>query len=267
MHLEFPSNVLPWLRLKQSGVDVVVVPNRQGALPHEPVMDSITPQTRLVSVSLVSYKTGAYLAGIAEISAAARKAGAIMCVDATQGFGRCPVPVEAADYLVSSGFKWLLGPHGLGIVYVAPAFQPHFRPANVGWYSVKDVFSPDRFERYRLKEGAACLPIGMPNFASMYAIRPGLELLLEAGVHRIHQQLSPAVHLLREALVNLGVEVLTPAGPELASGIVSFAHARAEEIGAALEQQGVIVWAGDGRFGPPCICTTTWRTSIGTSKL
>lgn len=245
--LEFPSNVLPWLRLQKAGVDVVVMPSNQGGLNYERVIECITPETRLISLSLVSYKTGAYLTGIPAIRAEARKAGAIVCVDATQALGRCPVPLDAADYLVSSSFKWLLGPHGLGIVYIAPEFQPHFQPAGVGWYSVQDVFSPDRFERYRLKEGAACLAIGMPNFASLYALRPGLELLLEAGVDQIHQQLSPVVQHLREGLVSLGVEVLTPEGPEVSSGIVSFAHPKAEDIGAALEPQGIIVWAGDGR--------------------
>ena len=43
------------------------------------------------------------------------------------------------------------------------------------------------------------------------------------------------------------MRLLTPADPLLASGIVSFAHPRAEEIGATLERAGVIVWSGDGR--------------------
>jgi len=245
--LEFPSNVLPWLRLKKVGVDLAVIPSNRGGLSWEQVIERITAKTRLVSLSLVSYKTGAYLPGIQKISIAAKKVGAIVCVDATQALGRCPVPLNGVDYLVSSSFKWLLGPHGLGIVYIAPEFQKQFRPAGVGWYSVKDLFSRKRFESYKLKDGAACLPIGMPNFPSMYALRPGIEFLLEVGVNRIHKELRPTVELLREGLFNLGVDLLTPEGAEFSSGIVSFAHPRAEELGAALERDGIIVWAGDGR--------------------
>jgi len=42
-------------------------------------------------------------------------------------------------------------------------------------------------------------------------------------------------------------DLLTPADANLSSCIVSFAHPKAQEIGAALEKAGVIVWAGDGR--------------------
>jgi selenocysteine lyase/cysteine desulfurase len=245
--LEFPSNILPWLRLKQMGVDVEVVPGNHGALRGEEVIGRITPKTRLVSLSLVSYKTGAYLSCVQKIGAAARKVGAVLSIDATQALGRCPVSLEAVDYLMSSSFKWLLGPHGLGIVYIAPEFRQRFQPAGLGWYSVKDLFSAQRSARYDLKDGAACLTAGMPNFPSIYGLRPALEFLLQVGVDRLDQELKPVVERLRQGLCELGVESLTPAGAEFASGIVAFAHPQAKEIGATLEREGVIVWAGDGR--------------------
>jgi selenocysteine lyase/cysteine desulfurase len=184
---------------------------------------------------------------VPKIGAAARKVGAVLSIDATQALGRCPVSLEEVDYLMSSSYKWLLGPHGLGIVYIAPEFRQRFRPAGVGWYSVKDIFSPTRFETYDLKDGAACLTAGMPNFPSIYGLRQALEFLLQAGVDRLDQELKPVVERLRQGLCELGVELLTPAGAEFASGIVAFAHPQAKEIGATLEREGVVVWAGDGR--------------------
>lgn len=246
--LEFPSNVLPWLRLKkQMGLDVVVISSDRGGLCSKQVIERITGRTRVISLSSVSYKTGSRLTGIEEIGIAAKEVGAVICMDATQALGRCPVSLEGVDYLVSSSFKWLLGPHGLGIVYIAPEFRQQFQPPSVGWYSVEDLFSNRRFESYQLKDGAACLPSGMPNFPCIYAFRPGVEFLLQAGINRIYQELTPLVVRLREGLSSLGVDLLTPEGAEFSSGIVSFAHPRAEEIGAALEHQGIIVWAGDGR--------------------
>ena len=187
--LEFPSNVLPWLRLKQEGLDVVVIPATDGALRCEQVIEHITDRTRLISLSAVSYKTGAYLPGIAEIGARAKQVNAVVSVDATQALGRCPLSLEGVDYLVSSSFKWLLSPHGLGIVYIAPEFRERFKPANVGWYSVRDVFSKTRFQTYQLKDGAAGLSVGMPNFPSIYALRYGIEFLLQVGTERIYQEL------------------------------------------------------------------------------
>lgn len=245
--LEFPSNVLPWLRLRQVGVEVVVVPSRHGALREEDVIGRMTPRTRMVSLSLVSYKTGSRLSCVEKIAVEARKRGAIVSIDATQALGRCTVCLDGVDYLMSSSFKWLLGPHGLGIVYIHPELRKRFNPASVGWYSVKDLFSRDRFKSYDLKEGAACLSAGMPNFPSIYALRPGIEFLLQVGINQIYQGLSSVVQRLRKGLCDLGVNLLTPEGAEFSSGIVSFAHPRAEEIGAALKRQGIIVWAGDGR--------------------
>jgi cysteine desulfurase / selenocysteine lyase len=66
-------------------------------------------------------------------------------------------------------------------------------------------------------------------------------------VGRIDQELKPVVERLRQGLCEMGVELLTPADPEFASGIVAFAHPHAKEIGATLERDGVMVWTGDGR--------------------
>jgi cysteine desulfurase/selenocysteine lyase len=245
--LEFPSNVFPWLRLRRMGVEVIVVPGRDGTLHEEDVIARMTSHTRMVSLSLVSYKTGAYLPNIGKLTERAHQQKAIVSLDATQALGRCPVSLSGVDYLMSSSFKWLLGSHGLGIIYISPEFRKEFNPASVGWYSVKDLFSPDRFKSYELKDGAACLSGGMPNFPSIYALQQGLEFLLEAGVDRVNQELKPLVAHLRQGLSELRVQLLTPGGDEYASGIVAFEHPKAREIGATLERKGVIVWAGDGR--------------------
>src|SRR5208283_1487011 len=121
--LEFPSNVLCWLRLKGMGVELRVARSDEGALRWERIAEMISPRTRLLSLSLVSYKTGAYLSFVESLAREARRVGAVVAVDATQALGRCPVSVDGVDYLVSSSFKWLLGPHGLGIVYVSPEFR------------------------------------------------------------------------------------------------------------------------------------------------
>lgn len=70
---------------------------------------------------------------------------------------------------------------------------------------------------------------------------------MECGVDNIFRQLSEPIRQLRCGLAELNLDLLTPPESELASGIVSFAHAKAEDIGAALERVGIIVWAGDGR--------------------
>ena len=245
--LEFPSNVLPWLRLREMGVTLRVVPSESGVIPYERLASHINSRTKLVSISAVSYLTGTRIPYLERLAREAKRAGAIFAVDATQALGRIRVALEGVDYLVASSYKWLLGTHGLGIVYLAPELEERLVPRSVGWYSVQDIFTEDRFRAFRFKPGAARLATGMPNFPAMYTLREGFDLLNVIGVDRIQRELQPLVEELRSGLEHLEVRLLTPADPLLASGIVSFAHPRAEEIGATLERAGVIVWSGDGR--------------------
>lgn len=245
--LEFPSNVVAWLRLEELGVEVDVIPSERGVVSLEQFRERLNGRTRLVSVSQVSYKSGTQIPFLAELSAEAHRAGALFCIDATQALGRVPVSVEGVDFLVASSYKWLLGTHGLGVVYFSPRVQERLRPGTAGWYSVERLFRPDRFERFDYKSGARSLQAGMPNFPAIYALKAGVDYLLQFGVERIDRELRPLVSALRQGLDALGLDLLTPREARYQSGIVSFAHHSPEDLSAELERNGIIVWGGDGR--------------------
>lgn len=246
--LEFPSNVVVWLQLKRRGVKVAVIPAVDGAIELEDWTARLSPRTRIVSVSQVSYKTGTQIPYMDALAAAAHSAGALFCLDATQALGRVPVSVQSVDYLVASSYKWLLGTHGLGVVYLSPELRARFTPSTAGWYSAEKVFHPQRFETYTPKSSAGQLQAGMPNFPAIFALRPGIECLLAVGVERLDRELRSLVATLRNGLAEQGHALLTPAGPRFASGIVSFAWEQPEQLAAQLAEQGVIVWGGDGRI-------------------
>lgn len=245
--LEFPSNVLPWLRLRDQGVCVCLISSTDGVVTLNQFAQAITPQTRLITVSEVSYKTGTRFHFLPALARLAHEAGACLCVDSTQSLGRIPVSIVGVDYLVASGYKWLLAPHGLGLVYLSPALRDRLSPGAVGWYSVREIFTEERFDHYECKPGAEALVTGMPNFPGIYAMGAALKYLLEIGPARIDAGLRPWMEKLRAGLGALGLDLLTPPGAEFASGIVSFAHPAAAAIGAELERRGVVVWTGDGR--------------------
>lgn len=246
--LEFPSNVLPWLQLKSRGVRLVVVPSVSGVVELEDWLACISPRTRIISVSQVSYKSGTQFSYLEQLAGHAHAAGAIFCVDATQALGRVPVSVRGVDFLVASSYKWTLGIHGLGIVYVAPTLRDLLRSGTAGWYSVTEVFHPDRFGSFTSKPSAGQLQAGMPNFPAIFALRAGIDYLVAIGIERIDQTLSPLVSRLRVGLSDCGMHLLTPLDPRFASGIVSFAHDQPELLAAKLAAQGVMVWGGDGRI-------------------
>jgi cysteine desulfurase / selenocysteine lyase len=245
--MEFPSNVVCWLRLRDQGVRVVVIPTDSGVVGLPEFTSRLRPTTKLVSVSQVSYKTGTQIPFLKELSQAVHEAGALFVVDATQALGRVPVSVDGVDFLVASSYKWLLGLHGIGIVYCAPRLLEELTPGAAGWYSVRDVFAPDRFERFSLKEGAARFVGGMPNFASIYVMRDSLSFLMRSGIEQIDFKLKPLVRKARQGIADQGFRLLTPADEAYASGIVSFSHDAPEDLGRALLEKDVVVWAGDGR--------------------
>jgi cysteine desulfurase/selenocysteine lyase len=245
--LEFPSDVVTWLRLQSRGVRLRVVATRNGVISLEDFARVINPATRVVCVSHVSYKTGTRIPFLAELSRLVHEAGALLVLDATQSLGRVPVSLEGVDFLVASSYKWLLAVHGLAVTWLSPAARERISPGAVGWYSLERLFTPDRFTAYQAKPGAGWMTCGMPAFPAIYVMRRAVEFLLEAGVGRIEERLRPIVRTLRGELERLGFTLLTPEDASFASGIVSFRHRQCERIGAELELEGVIVWSGDER--------------------
>ena len=114
------------------------------------------------------------------VAAAAHAAGALVLVDATQAFGVVPVSLAPADVLVASTFKWALAVHGAAVFAVADS-AGDLEPAMVGWRGVRDLFAPDRFERYEPWPDARRFDEGMPAFGAEYVLEATLDLLDEVG--------------------------------------------------------------------------------------
>lgn len=93
----------------------------------------IRPNTRLVAVTAASNVTGA-VNDVPAIGAACREAGAALLVDAAQSLGHAPVDVAAAGVglLAAPGHKGLLGPLGVGMLYIAPELGNSLKPLHLG---------------------------------------------------------------------------------------------------------------------------------------
>jgi selenocysteine lyase/cysteine desulfurase len=91
--------------------------------------DAITPATRAISVSHVVTSTGLCMP-IAQISALAHEHDIVCVVDGAQAVGGMPVDVKAfgCDAYATSGHKWLMGPKGTGLLYVAKNASAAIQP-------------------------------------------------------------------------------------------------------------------------------------------
>ena len=117
---EYPSNYYTWRRFcRQTGAELVVIERERGDTWTDAVLGRLSERTRVLAVPNVHWTDGALL-DLEAVVPAARGLGAAVVIDASQSLGAMPLDVARLrpDYVVSVGYKWLLGPLGVGCLYV-----------------------------------------------------------------------------------------------------------------------------------------------------
>jgi len=245
--LEFPAGVLPWLVLRDKGVEVRFVEHTNWQVTPEDIMEKVDHRTRLVIASHVSYLSGARL-DYRELYKQLKQTDTLLLLDATQSLGAVPVDMNETDFLVCSSYKWLLGIHGLGILGVNPARVADFMPRSVGWRSVIDMFSPIRHSSYEFHHDAKRFETGYPSYPTIYALNYSTRLLLDTGIARIENHILQLGDELIGKLDAQGFTIITPRERQRRAGNVCVASDRGEEVSEYLQKLGIYLWGGDGRF-------------------
>jgi selenocysteine lyase/cysteine desulfurase len=133
---DYPSNRYTWQRFAaRTGATLVTVERRDGQGWGEAVLRELDERTAVVAV-LATHWTDGGSVDLAAIGARARLVGAALVVDASQALGAMPLDLAAVqpDYLVTVGYKWLLGPFALGYLYVAERHRDGV-PLEENWIS------------------------------------------------------------------------------------------------------------------------------------
>jgi L-cysteine/cystine lyase len=223
-NLEHAGGLGPlWAVRERLGVELKIADIGTGADPTAVLaaLDrAIVPGTRLVSLSHVTWATGARLP-IREIAELAHSRGALFAVDGAQSVGATAVSVEdlGVDFYSVPGQKWLLGPEGTGAIYCAPSVLDRPRTAFAGYWNFESIdlaavgkLWPDarRFESSNF-HGPSVL--GLARSAAWLSMFVGLPWVFE----RIARMAGEAAAMLAEVP---GVEVLTPR--ENMAGLVTF---------------------------------------------
>lgn len=127
---QFPSNVYPWMRLvnEQGGrLEIINPPDentRRASQWNENILDAIDQNTAVVAIGHVHWADGT-LFDLEEIRQRTRDVGSLLVIDGTQSVGALPFDIQKIqpDALVCAGYKWLLGPYGLGLAYYSDTFD------------------------------------------------------------------------------------------------------------------------------------------------
>ncbi len=223
---EFPSNIYPWLNLASRGVAAVGLERPASGWSPEAIVSQCGPRTRLISLSWIGYSLGERL-DLGSLVEAAHDRGIDVFVDAIQGLGVFPLDVHhlGIDYLAADGHKWMLGPEGAGILYVAQRHLEKLRPLLVGWHSVEHAHDFARVE-WRPRATAARYEGGSWNMPGFLGLGASLQVLQRYGAGPRKSDLAERVLEVaasaRRALEGVGAIIASPGDPQRTSGIVAF---------------------------------------------
>ncbi len=209
----------------------------------EAVTAAISPRTRLVSVSHVTFTTGAVLP-VQAIAEAAHRQGALVAVDGAQSVGAIPVDVHAlgVDFYAAPGQKWLCGPEGVGALYVRKASLSTLAPTYIGAFGLRDFEAMDLTGNFLPAPDARRYEQSSIYWPTLYGMRESLRWLdEEIGWPWLFAQTEAITERCRAMLGELpGVTLHTPAphGPLTA---FSVAGLEAQATATQMAEQGIVI--------------------------
>lgn len=222
---EFPSNIYPWLRLRDVfGVEVRMGQEQDGRVDLAELERLIDNNTRIVAISHVQYASG-FRVNLERLGRVARQHDALLVVDVIQALGVIPTNVEAEliDVAAGAGHKWLMAPEGVGYLYLSDRARERIQPTLVGWISVPN---PDDY--FNFEQGWNCGTLawetGTGPTALVHGFKASLELLSRVGVQNIAKYLEELTDHLCEGLKAKRYDVVSSRAPGEKSQIVCIRH-------------------------------------------
>jgi selenocysteine lyase/cysteine desulfurase len=247
---EFPANVYPWVRLREQGITVELIPTAAGGWPDEArLLERVQdPQVRALAVSLVQFSNG-YQVDLAALSAATRKTGAWLIVDAIQGIGQLPLDLGRieVDALACGGQKWLLSPWGSGFVYVRRPLISQLSPPVTGWMAFEGTDDLTRLTAYSdgLRDDGRRFELATLPYQDFAGMNASLGLILELGVERIQAHLQRLHQPVLAWAERRGAAVTSPRGVH-GSGIVCLAPENVTDVHRRLKAARIICSLREG---------------------
>ena len=208
---EFPSNVLPWRRVAlETRANLITVPIPQDGNWTQAILDKMNKKVKVVAVSPCHWTNGSFI-NLQSVSNACRDIQAVLVIDATQNFAAVPFSIEdiKPDFLVASGYKWLLFPYGVSLLYVSKKWR-NARPLEETWLARENAENFAGLVKYSdtYMPGARRFDVGEKCTATLL---PGaiaaLEQIKEWGVEQIANSLSHINNKISTNLKSLGFEL------------------------------------------------------------
>ena len=191
---QFPSNVYPWLNLKERSKAKLVFIKRPDTLIdsgkkwNEEILAAITNKTKVVTIGNIHWACGTLFDLIA-IRKKTAEVGALLIIDGTQSIGALPLSIEKIqpDALICAGYKWLMGPYSIGVAYYGNYFDKGI-PIEDNWINRRGSENFSGLINYsdRYGELASRYNVGeQSNFILLPMLLAGLNQIESWGIKNI----------------------------------------------------------------------------------
>ena len=240
---EHHANIVPWQFITQkTGARIRVAPiDNNGEIILEEYARLLSPRTKIVSVTHVSNALGTVMP-IAEMTAMAKRYGAVVVIDGAQGAPHRRVNVQeiGCDFYVFSGHK-LFAPTGIGVVWGRKDLWEAVSPWQGGGSMIEKVtFESSTFAGLPNKFEA-----GTGSLASAVGLGAAIDYVSSLGLEAIERHETAVVNYAVEEIQKIkGVRMIGM--PKDRAGVVSFVMAGipSGEVGKLLDADGIAVRAG-----------------------
>ncbi len=187
--MEHHSNMLPWIELSKrtkTKLKIIDINDKNFLLDYDNASELITDKTKIVAITQASNVLGT-VNDIEYICKLAKENDAILVVDGAQSVPHIPVDVNkiGCDFLAFSGHK-MLGPTGIGVLYVKRDLIEHMDPFMVGGGMISSV-DLDLQGRYKITyaESPWRWEAGTPNIADGIGLAAAIKYLQKIGMENI----------------------------------------------------------------------------------
>ncbi|MBK1880884.1 cysteine desulfurase [Luteolibacter pohnpeiensis] len=240
--LEHHSNIVPWQMLcVRTGAELKVIPcDENGVLDQHAFHELLSNRTKVLALGWVSNAFGT-VNPVREMTAAAKKAGALVLIDAAQAAPHLKMDVQSlgADFLAFSGHK-VYAPTGIGVLWGRRKVLEDLPPWRGGGEMIKEV----TFDKTTYNDLPFKYEAGTPNIEGAIALASALDFVNAIGLDEIYSHENELIEAAADALSDIeGVRLY---GPDDRAGALSFAIEGVHhyDLGTLIDQMGVAVRTG-----------------------
>ncbi|QLC24615.1 kynureninase [Parasphingopyxis algicola] len=208
------------------------------------LVDALGPDTALMMLTHVHYKTGARH-DMALLTEEAHEAGALALWDLSHSVGAIPVDLNGCevDLAVGCGYKYLNGgPGAPAFLYVHEDLQEQLRSPLSGWMGHEAPFAFR--DDYVPAPGVTRFLCGTPPVLSLLALESGIDLFADIDMGDVAAKSTALFNLfaarIEERCSGHGLELVTPRDAAHRGSHISYRHPDGWPISQALIERGVI---------------------------